>query len=127
MNSDDAASAPKEDPVFDYAAAKAVLADDVELLREVLQAFLDTVPEQMDLLIAALQEKKYAEVEHRASEIKGAATSAHAARVRQKAAELEAAAHDGDSAAVEEQFRELAAELERFGDYLDDFNWDAGA
>lgn len=123
MSSEPLASGPLEERVFDHDRALAMLADDVDLLAEVIAVFLETVPELLRELEAALSARDYREVERLAHGVKGAALNVHALRIRQRAAEVEASAQTKDGKSIIAQFHELRDEMARFRSYLDAFDW----
>ena len=124
MNAD-TISGPQELPIFDHHTALAMLADDAELLAEVLAAFRTHVPGQMAELSRAIEAKSAAEVEWLAHGVKGAALNVHAQRIRQKAAEVEASAHAADMDLAGRQFVELEEEMARFEQHVATFDWTA--
>ena len=125
MSSEPMATGPQEEPVFDHERALAMLAADVDLLAEVLAAFLEHVPAQLRDLETALAAHDYPEVERLAHGVKGAALNVHAGRIRQKAAELEASTQTKDDASITTQFQQLLDEMDRFQTHIDTFDWHA--
>lgn len=123
MNNEPPATGPQEEPVFDHNRALAMLADDVDLLFEVIETFLKHAPVQIEELEAAIGVNDDREIERLAHGLKGAAVNVHALRIRQKAAEVEASAQAKDREAVVAQAGELRAEMTRFKSHLASFDW----
>lgn len=123
MTTEPMATGPREEPVFDHERALAMLAGDADLLAEVVHAFLEHIPPQIDELDAAVRISDCTEVERLAHGIKGAAINVHAMRVRQRAAELEASSRANEAHTLPELLHALHDEMNRFQTHLANFAW----
>ncbi|MBT6627479.1 MAG: response regulator, partial [Gemmatimonadetes bacterium] len=110
--------APKKKPVFDRVAALDRMADDEELLQEVIELFLEDMPKQVSLLQQHLDAGNVEEMGRTAHGVKGAAANIGAERVREAALLIEEAGKVGDLslgvdlvAALRVDLEELAAQL----------------
>jgi len=94
--------------VFDRGALLERCMNDDELVREVLNIFLDNVPQRIQELQAALDAEDAPAARMAAHTIKGMAANTSAEALRKLAGEMEAAARDEDLVAVQERMANLA-------------------
>lgn len=87
---------------------------DEELLREVVDLFLEQSRHQIRELQAALAAGEPAQIRHQAHSLKGAAAGLGAQALSHTAAQLELAGKKGELKEVPELLRALEKELERF-------------
>ncbi len=85
-------------PVFDHAGMMERLMDDEELVRVVLNGFLEDIPRQIAALQVYLESGDAAGIELKAHTIKGAASNVGGERLRESAAKIEQAGKAGDLA-----------------------------
>ena len=98
-------------PVFDRAGMLSRLMDDEELAREIVEASLADIPQQMTALRRYLAADDVRGTERQAHTLKSVAASIGGERLRQVAFVMEQAAHAGDLAAVHARMVELASEF----------------
>ena len=105
-------------PVLDRSVLKSSLGDDTELIKEVLELFMDTTPELIDSLKKASTEGSLREVKNSAHSLKGSAGNIGAEALRASMKAIEEACLESDFVAVRnrvtealEQYRILAEEL----------------
>jgi signal transduction histidine kinase/DNA-binding response OmpR family regulator/HPt (histidine-containing phosphotransfer) domain-containing protein len=97
-------------PIFDRAGMLARLMDDEELIRLVVDGFLEDLPRQITALKAALEARDAPGVERQAHTLKGASANVGGERLREVAYEMEQAARAGDLNAAGIYLAELEAE-----------------
>jgi PAS domain S-box-containing protein len=109
--------------VFDYPGLRSRLAEDDELVREVVEAFLGDMPEQIAQLQAAVQAGDIALATRQSHKIKGAAANVGGVALSAQALYLEQVSKAGDLsslrqalAALTERFTELAAAMQKIVD-----------
>jgi CheY-like chemotaxis protein len=90
------ARVPKENEIFDKKILLSRLDGDEEIFREIVQAFLEDAPLQMEKLKQALQEGNVVVVERQAHLLKGAAMNMGGKELQTVAWEMEVVAKDGD-------------------------------
>ena len=105
-----------EIPVFDKAGVMARMMDDDELLRNVLNCFLDDLPQQIESFQRYLEAENISMVERLAHTIKGAAANVGGERLRSVASEMEEAAMAGDLTAVKVRMSDIRAQFDRFAE-----------
>ncbi len=103
---------PAQKPIFDRAAALDRMADDEELLLEVIEAFMEDAPRQMAMLRRNLEASDAQEMGRTAHGMKGAAANLGAERVREAALHIEDAGKAEDLSNADTLVGVLAAELE---------------
>jgi two-component system sensor histidine kinase/response regulator len=86
------------------------LMDDEELIRLVVDGFLEDLPRQITALKAALEARDAPGVERQAHTLKGASANVGGERLREVAYEMEQAARAGDLNAAGIYLAELEAE-----------------
>ncbi len=105
-------------PVFNRGELLDRLGGNQELLKEVIQVFLNDVPLQIENLKKRLAEEEKAAVVRQAHTLKGAAANIGAERVRETAWELEQAAGGGDWEKVRAVARALESRVESLKAHL---------
>lgn len=106
-------SAPSDPEIlFDRKLALHHAGDEPEVLRAVVQMFLDQAAERLDALEAALREGDAQELERAAHSLKGTAATLALGRVRALSGELEQMGAAGEMAAVPERLVELGEAME---------------
>ncbi len=101
-------------PVFDSAGTLARLMDDAELVKTVVNAFLDDIPHKLEDMDRYLNEGAMKDAERNAHTIKGASANVGAERLRFAAFETEKAAKKGDMEAVRAHMAVMNTEFEVF-------------
>jgi len=96
---------------FDPRAALAAMEGDEELLREIIEVFLEDCPHQVDLLRVALERHDAGEVRRIAHSLKGSVAGFAAEIARQAAYNLEMLAKNGDLSKAPNALSELDARL----------------
>lgn len=106
--------------VFDPEVVLRMVGDDLDLVREIVVAYLDQLPGMLTALEAAQVGGVAERVAFHAHSVKGVAANLGAARARQAAAELEAAARAADlgrcaalGPLLKDELAELTRELRR--------------
>ena len=87
--------------------------NDKEFLKEMIQEFLDYIPNQLDAIRAAIEEQNYEALQAEAHSMKGAAANLAAEPVRQAAYEIEMMGREAKLDGVEKVFSQLNNQLER--------------
>jgi HPt (histidine-containing phosphotransfer) domain-containing protein len=106
-------SAPSDPEIlFDRELALHHAGDEAELLRAVVQMFLDQASERLDALEAALREGDTHELERAAHSLKGTAATLALGRVRALSDELERMGAAGEMAGAPERLVELGEAIE---------------
>ena len=108
---DKALSAISASTVWDRAALLDRLMGDEELLVDIVEGFLQDLPQQIDAIDSMLSAKAFAGVAQQAHTIKGAAANISAAQVSRAAYEVEKAAKAGDGAVLDQKRNELRREF----------------
>ena len=85
------------DRILNFESLLLRLGDDVELINELLNLFMDTIPEQMDILKSAVEKKDSKLVQQTAHSLKGSAGNISADKLAKTAAILEIAGKDGNT------------------------------
>jgi HPt (histidine-containing phosphotransfer) domain-containing protein len=99
-------------PIFDRAGMKALLMDDVELVRTVAECFLEDIPRQIAVLKGYLEAGDAAAAELQAHAIKGASANVGGKRLQEVAFEMEKAAKGGDLAAAMRRMSGLESQFD---------------
>ena len=105
-------------PVVDVAALLTITYGDREVLRQLIEIFLEDAPGQLDEIRAAVARSDRPLLEQRAHSLRGAAASMAGARVAAVASRLEAAARTGDLADVDSDYGLLTVEVALLRDAL---------
>jgi signal transduction histidine kinase/ligand-binding sensor domain-containing protein/CheY-like chemotaxis protein/HPt (histidine-containing phosphotransfer) domain-containing protein len=103
-------SSSAEEGVFDRQAVLALI-DDEELLRELVQIFLEDYPQQLKLIRHAVQTGDAAELQRAAHTLKGSAANFAAANVAAQARYLEDMGRDGNMDSTAKVLSRLEKEL----------------
>ncbi len=98
---------------FDRAAALERMEGDFELLADLIQVFLQDLPQQVAALRKAVEDQDAKGIEREAHRLKGGAASLDATAVSACAARLEQSARNGNCAAARAEWVHLEAELAR--------------
>lgn len=109
--------------VLDLEMALENLDGDVELLQEVIEIFLEMVPEQLDNLEDAIATGRISDVQRQAHSLKGSASNFCATRFVQTAYTLEHAAKAGSLDRASDLLRELRAEHRALIGYAPTIDW----
>jgi HPt (histidine-containing phosphotransfer) domain-containing protein len=88
-------------PVFDPTVLTRMLGDDPELIREIVDAYFEVIPQLTAQLAEARRQSSCEQVAFHAHSIKGAAANLGARQLQQLAAEMEVAARASDLARCE--------------------------
>ena len=97
--------------VWDRAALLERLMGDEDLLVDIVQGFLQDLPQQIDAIDSMLSEKALVRVAQQAHTIKGAAANISAVQVSRAAYEVEKAAKAGDGEVLDQKRNELSREF----------------
>lgn len=91
------------------------LGDDIELVNEILHLFIDTIPEQVEALKSAVEERNTELIQYAAHTLKGSAGNISAEKLADAASILEIAGKEGnikDAESLLSVFMEEYKELE---------------
>ncbi len=99
--------------IFDRPDFLARLGDDEELLREVVELFLEDAPQQLESIARAVAAGNAADIAPSAHQLKGAAANISARRAAEAASRLETAAKSGDSIVAGQEFAKLKNEMQQ--------------
>lgn len=112
-------------PVLDTQRAAEITGGNVKILKRVTGVFLESLPQEVEALAAALTGGQRDTVQHKAHALKSAAASIGGLRVNRIALELEAAAKDDRLAGVSEHYaNELVAEFAQLKAALEAVDWE---
>jgi PAS domain S-box-containing protein len=114
----DEPSRPAADNEFDWSVALATVQGSEELLREIIEAFLEETPRQLSAVHKALAESDAPGLRRAAHTIKGALRYFGAEAAFGRALEVETQAHNGDLAGIRPAIEKLERELERITPHL---------
>ena len=103
--------APEISRVLDLDGTLDNLGGDPELLKELLDFFMELAPGQLDDLQAVVEAGDVAAVDLQAHSMKGGAANVGAVRVREVARELEMLAKSGSLEGAAELYRRMRAEF----------------
>ncbi len=99
------------------------LGDDIELVNEILHLFIDTIPEQVEVLKSAVEEKSAELIQYTAHTLKGSAGNISAEKLAATASILEIAGKENNIKSSEsllsillEEYEELEYEIEQLLD-----------
>lgn len=109
--------------VLDLTAALAQMDGDAELLQEIVGIFLETGPEQLEAIAAALAARDAAQVALVAHGMKGGASNFCAGRFVGAARELELAAKGGSLAGAADLLARMRAEFAELQDVAAAVDW----
>lgn len=98
--------------VFDRGVLERLFGYDREVIQELVQGYLETIPEMVGELEGALGAKDLDKTAYHAHSIKGAAANLGGLRLQQLAAEIEGAARAADDATCRARASRLRQELE---------------
>ena len=108
-------------PVFDYADFLARIDGDVELLKEVIEIFLEDTPRLLSDLYTAIERNDLVAAERAAHTLKGAAANISACRLYAVSQEAQQVVKNKDREALdhminifEDNFKQLERELRRY-------------
>jgi PAS domain S-box-containing protein len=110
---------------FDRTAALERMEGDLELLADLIQVFLQDLPQQMAALRKAVEGQDAKGIEREAHRLKGGAASLDATAVSACAARLEKSAREGNCAAARAEWVQLETELVRLESAFRDFHPEA--
>jgi CheY-like chemotaxis protein len=114
-------------PAVDLASALARVEGDRELLGELAQMFLASLPESLEAIRSALASGDLVQASKAAHALKGAAANVSAGEVASAALEIEKAGKAGDAPAAGAGFERLGREVERARPVLEPLASAAGA
>lgn len=100
--------------VFDPNALLATVDDNLNLVAELTQIFLEDGPEQLGRIRAAIGKRDALALERAAHTLKGSAVNFHAEPLKQAAFRLERMGRDGEFSASEAALAALETEMDRF-------------
>ncbi|MFO8083753.1 MAG: response regulator [Desulfobacterales bacterium] len=110
-------------PIFDKADMVARMMNDEDLAKEILKAFLEDMPKQIDTLRHYLETGDVPGIEHQAHTIKGVSANVGGERLRLTAFEMEKAVRSGTLNTLKENMKKLEDELELFKQAIRDEMW----
>ncbi|MCB1307644.1 MAG: response regulator [Leptospiraceae bacterium] len=111
-------------PILDTAAALSIAENDLEILRDVIQFFLEDAPVDLEQLHAALNAGALEDIRARAHALKGAATNLGGMRFRETAYAIEMAARAGELPETRELYPRLQSDFEALKTALERTEWD---
>jgi HPt (histidine-containing phosphotransfer) domain-containing protein len=109
--------------LVDIGRALRQLAGDVDLLQEIVEIFLDMVPDRLAELERLIAAGDAAEVANQAHEIKGSAATFCAARLAEAASALEVSARSGSLADAQSFLARIRDEFQQLRDRLSALDW----
>ncbi len=115
--------APEISRVLDLDGTLDNLGGDPELLKELLDFFMELAPGQLDDLQAVVEAGDVAAVDLQAHSMKGGAANVGAVRVREVARELEMLAKSGSLEGAAELYRRMRAEFEDLQAVMPSVDW----
>ena len=110
-------------PVFDPRQALRSLDGDTDMLKEIVEIFLDTSTSDIRELQEAISSRDSLKVGQKAHSIKGAAANIGAEAVRKIALEIEQSIKAEDSGKIDNLFNNLKRNLRKLEEILNDFDW----
>ena len=110
-----------EAPVFDRAGVMVRMMDDEDLFRMVIEAFLDDIPKQIEVLRGYLEDGDAPGTERQAHTIKGVSANIGGECLRAVAFEMEKAARSGDMEYVRAHLPELERQFARLKETMNEF------
>jgi two-component system sensor histidine kinase/response regulator len=108
--------------VFDKKSLLSRLGGDEQIFKEIVEAFLEDAPLQMEKLKRALEEGNSGEMERQAHLLKGAAMNMGGKEMQTVAWKMEVAAKDGDLSRVRSLAEELVSAFERLKEALSELS-----
>jgi two-component system, sensor histidine kinase and response regulator len=114
---------PEALPVFDCDEAAARYDHDLDLLKAIIEGFIQESPTAMDAIASAIGSADSATVGLKAHALKGGASYIGAKRIQHAAFSLEKCGKSGDLSTAAELASALRQEFERFRDLTSAFNW----
>lgn len=111
--------------VFDLALAMRVVGDDREILREIIDVYIEDQEGMLKTLAAAFEAGDAASVELHAHSLKGAAANVGGQRVRAVSHEIERAARANQLEVARSHWPVMQREAERFVEHLRNLGPDA--
>lgn len=99
--------------VFDVKNITERLGDDKEIIKLLINGYLEETPIQFEALKKAIKELDFKIIERQAHTIKGGAADIGGNYVRERALKIENAGRDGNLELVNEHFPKLAEEVEQ--------------
>jgi len=109
---------PQQNEVFDKVVIMRRLGDNEDLLRQIINVFLESLPDQLEELKQGVGSEDAAVIRQKAHRIKGASASIGAEAVRETAAALEEAGKKGELKATLPLLEELQQEIENLRSVL---------
>lgn len=110
---------------FDRTAALERVEGDLELLADLIQVFLQDLPQQVAALRKAVEDQDAKGIQQEAHRLKGAAASLDATAVSACAARLEQSGRDANCAVARAEWAQLEVELARLESAFRDFHSEA--
>jgi len=110
---------------FDRTAALERVEGDLELLADLIQVFLQDLPQQVAALRKAVEDQDAKGIQQEAHRLKGAAASLDATAVSACAARLEQSGRDANCAVARAEWAQLEVELARLESAFRDFRSEA--
>ena len=111
--------APPSSKDFDREGFLRRLGGDQELAEEILQAYLEDIPRQMETLAGLVERGQTAQAGLRAHTIKGASANVGAEAMRELAQEMETLGRNGDLGGLEERLPQLETRFLRFREQVE--------
>lgn len=102
-----------ETPACDLAAALRKLGGDEIFMKQLVQLFLDTVPEQLQSLQTAMQGRNRKLIGDLAHSVKGSVRHFFSASAYDSAQQLEIISRSGDMVVIEQTYEQLRSEVQR--------------
>ncbi|MBN2375939.1 MAG: Hpt domain-containing protein [Sedimentisphaerales bacterium] len=109
-------------PVFDPSQALRCLDGDVDVMKQIVEIFINTSHSDMQEMQKAMASKDTEAIVARAHSIKGAAANVGAEVVRGSAYEMEKSVKAGEGE-IEELFNNLEQNLHKLEEILNDYDW----
>ncbi len=110
---------------IDLDGAYEQMGDDLELLQEIVEIFVESVPQLLQNIATGIEQGDSAQVEMHAHSMKGSASNICAVAVVETARELEVLAHDGSLEGAPDMHARLGRLLDELTGTLATVDWNA--
>ena len=122
-NQDEASSQEALFPVFDPRQALRSLDNDTDIMKEIVEIFINTSRADIQELQEAIASKDSEAMANKAHAVKGASANIGAEVIRERACEIEKSIKAGDGEKINELFNNLKQDMYKLEEILSDFDW----
>jgi len=113
----------RERTAFNLDEALQMVDGDMDLLKELLQLFLEELPKRLTELSDAIKEMNFQDIQSIAHIIKGASANLSLVNIYNLALKIENCAKDREIEDIKESYKNLREELEYLEEYLSQQEW----